>query len=231
MSDFYAQLSMLQLWRLISPALPVGSYAYSQGLEYAIESKWVGDESTCLEWLEGILKNNLAYLDIPILKRFYHIWGKEYKLDSHQALEYWSAYLSASRETNELLLEDQQIGDALARLLTDIGFEHAQVWQQHPKCSYSLMFALAGQQWEIPISDLALGYTWSWCENQVAVAMKAIPLGQTQGQKLLGTLMPIIHTVVETGLKIKDDGIGRTCPGQVMASALHEQQYSRLFRS
>jgi len=225
--DKHAKTSMLQLWRLISPALPIGAYAYSQGLEYAIECEWVTDEKSCLDWIGGILKNNIAYLDIPVMQRLYTAWN----MSDQSKIEYWSAYLSASRETNELLLEDQQIGDSLARLLTDIGIEQAKAWQQHPKCSYPLMFALAGQHWQIPIADLALGYAWSWCENQVAAAMKVIPLGQTQGQTLLQSLMPIMNKAVTTGLEIADDNIGRTCPGQVMASALHEQQYSRLFRS
>lgn len=225
--DKHAQTSMLQLWRLISPALPIGAYAYSQGLEYAIECEWVKDEKSCLDWIGGVLMNNLTCLDIPILNRFYNAWNT----NEQQQLEYWAAYLSASRETKELLLEDQQIGDSLARLLTDIGVVKANVWQQHPQCSYPLMFALAGQHWQIPIAELALGYVWSWCENQVAAAMKVIPLGQTQGQTLLQSLMPIMNQAVTNGLEIDDDNIGRTCPGQVMASALHEQQYSRLFRS
>ena len=220
-------IAMLQLWRLISPALPVGAYAYSQGLEYAIECEWVTDEKSCFDWISGVLENNIAYLDISILQRFYKAW----ELNDQKEIEYWSAYLSASRETNELLLEDQQIGDSLARLLTDIGIEKANVWQQHSKCSYPLMFALAGQHWKISIDDLALGYAWAWCENQVAAAMKVIPLGQTQGQTLLQSLMPIMQNSVTIGLEIEDDEIGRMCPGQVMASALHEQQYSRLFRS
>ena len=220
-------IAMLQLWRLISPALPVGAYAYSQGLEYAIECEWVTDEKSCFDWISGVLINNIAYLDISILLRFYKAW----ELDDQKEIKYWSAYLLASRETNEMLLEDQQIGDSLARLLTDIGLEKANVWQQHSKCSYPLMFALAGQHWKIPIEDLALGYAWAWCENQVAAAMKVIPLGQTQGQTLLQSLMPIMKNSVTIGLEIEDDEIGRTCPGQVMASALHEQQYSRLFRS
>lgn len=225
--DNHSQISMLQLWRLISPALPVGAYAYSQGLEYAIECEWVKDEKSCLDWIGGVLTNNIAYLDIPILQHFYDAWNR----DDQSQIDYWSSYLSASRETNELSLEDQQIGDSLARLLTDIGVEQAKIWQQDSKCSYPLMFALAGQQWKIPITDLALGYVWSWCENQVAAAMKVIPLGQTQGQTLLQSLMPLMNQAVTIGLAIDDDDIGRMCPGQVMASALHEQQYSRLFRS
>ena len=220
-------LSVLQLWRLISPALPVGAYAYSQGLEYAIESEWVSDEASCLEWMQGVLSNNITYLDLPIVKRFYTAWQKEDK----EALTYWSNYLRASRETKELILEDQQIGDSLARLLSDMDIQQANQWQQNSITSYPMMFALAGQHWNIEINDLLMGYAWAWCENQVAAAMKVVPLGQTQGQRLLEKIMPTINNAVELGMSIEDHDIGRMCPGQVMASSLHEQQYSRLFRS
>ena len=220
-------LSVLQLWRLISPALPVGAYAYSQGLEYAIECEWVTDEASCLQWTEGVLTNNIAYLDLPILKRFYKGWED----DDSSSLKYWSNYLKASRETKELALEDQQIGDSLARLLSDIGFDKATQWKQQPDTSYPLMFALAGQHWKIDCAELLMAYAWAWVENQVAAAMKTIPLGQTQGQRLLERLMPSIKAAADIGYNIEDHDIGRTCPGQVMASSLHEQQYSRLFRS
>lgn len=223
-----AQLSMLQLWRLISPALPIGAYAYSQGFEYAIESGWVEDDKTCFQWIDGILVNNIACLDLPVLKRFYNAWQTE----DRQAIEYWLAYLKASRETKELLLEDQQVGESLARLLTELGLGQAQVWQHDTQRNcYPLMFALAGQHWNIPVDDLLSGYAWTWCENQIAVAMKIIPLGQTQGQQVIQQLMPSIGKSVELAMSLDDDGIGRMCPGQVMASSLHEQQYSRLFRS
>ena len=218
---------MMQLWRLISPSLPVGAYAYSQGFEYAIDCEWVSNDKTCFEWISGILVNNLAYLDLPLVKRFYSAWQTQ----DNNAIDYWLAYLKASRETKELLLEDQQVGESLARLLASLEVKQAVSWQHDTRCSYPLMFALAGAHWHIPLADLLLGYAWAWCENQVAVAMKVIPLGQTQGQQLIQSLMPEMDAAVLIATHLNDADLGRVCPGQVMASSLHEQQYSRLFRS
>ncbi len=228
-----SSISMLQLWRLISPTLPVGAYAYSQGFEYAIDCEWVTDNKSCLRWIEGILVNNIAYLDLPIVSRFYKaLQTEEGSVTDIDALEYWLAYLKASRETKELLLEDQQVGESLARLLISLEVPQAQAWQgDTKKHCYPLMFALAGQHWAIPVKELLLGYAWAWCENQIAVAMKVIPLGQTQGQQIIQQLMPKIDEAVNIALSLEDDELGRMCPGQVMASSLHEQQYSRLFRS
>lgn len=218
---------MMQLWRLISPSLPVGAYAYSQGFEYAIDCEWVMNDKTCLEWISGILVNNLAYLDLPLVKRFYSAWQTQ----DNDAINYWLAYLKASRETKELLLEDKQVGESLARLLASLDVKQAAIWQDDTRCSYPLMFALAGKHWNIPLADLLLGYAWAWCENQIVVAMKVIPLGQTHGQQLIQSLMPKMNEAVLIAMNLEDDDLGRVCPGQVMASSLHEQQYSRLFRS
>lgn len=218
---------MLQLWRLISPALPIGAYAYSQGFEYVIDCEMVNDDKTSQEWIEGILINSIAYLDLPLVKRFYNAW----KTNDSDVIEYWSAYLKASRETKEFLLEDQQVGQSLARLLTSLEIDSAEQWQNDLNCNYPLMFALAGKHWNIPIEELLLGYAWAWCENQIVVAMKTIPLGQTQGQQLIQALMPTMNRATDIAMQLEDEDVGRTCPGQVMASGLHEEQYSRLFRS
>ena len=222
-----SKISMLQLWRLISPALPVGAYAYSQGFEYAIDSGMVSENKTCQQWIEGIISNSIAYLDLPLVKRFYNAWENNNSL----AIEYWSDYLKASRETKEFLLEDQQVGQSLARLLTSLEIKKAESWQNNLNCNYPLMFALAGQQWKIPLEELLLGYVWAWCENQIAVAMKTIPLGQTHGQQLIQSLMPAMNQATKIAMELEDEEIGRTSPMQIMASGLHEQQYSRLFRS
>ncbi len=218
---------MMQLWCLISPSLPVGAYAYSQGFEYAIDCEWVTNDKTSFEWISGVLVNNLAYLDLPLVKRFYTAWQTE----DTAAIDYWLAYLKASRETKELLLEDKQVGESLARLLASLEVKQAAIWQHDTRCSYPLMFALAGKHWNIPLADLLLGYAWAWCENQIAVALKVIPLGQTHGQQLIQSLMPKMDEAVLIAMNLDDDDLGRVCPGQVMASSLHEQQYSRLFRS
>jgi urease accessory protein len=97
--------------------------------------------------------------------------------------------------------------------------------------SYVAMFACACTAWKISPEDALQGLLWSWCENQVAAAIKLVPLGQTTGQQLLSDLQIQIPDCVQTGLALSDDEIGFTLPGLGIASAQHEAQYSRLFRS
>jgi urease accessory protein len=217
----------LRLWQLISPALPVGAYAYSQGLEYAIETGWVHDESTATKWIEGLVNHSLARLDIPLLARLYNAWQQQ----DTQQLDYWNDLLLACRESAEILAEDQHLGSALLTLLSDLEVKPGQNWHKDKPASYAAMFALAACHWHIPLSDSAGGYAWAWCENQVAAAIKLVPLGQTAGQRMLSHLIGKIPDAVQLGLSLEDEEIGVVSQGLGIASALHETQYSRLFRS
>ncbi len=219
----------LRLWQLISPALPIGAYAYSRGLEYAISARWVRDEADVTVWIEGQLTHVLGTLDIPVFARLYEAWGIS---GDHAALEYWSRFLLAARESAELLAEDRHLGMALARLLAELGIEEARPWQKCKQTTFATLFALSVKHWDIDLREGAEAYAWVWCEQQVAAAVKLIPLGQTAGQRILLNLAEVIPEVIGAGLDLTDDEeIGGVAPGLGIASALHEVQYSRLFRS
>jgi len=219
--------SVLRLWQLISPALPVGAYAYSQGLESAVERGWVDDEQSTYDWLSGIMLNSLASLDLPVAVRLF----RAFKRGDDAAITYWNQYLLASRETAELRLEDVQLGQALARLLAGLGVEKSLPMSCDNKVAYLTMFSLAAVEWAISEEDMLMGFLWAWCENQVSVAIKLVPLGQTSGQRILSQLIVVIPQVLAQGAECGDDQISSSIPGLVIASAGHEIQYSRLFRS
>lgn len=221
------EVSLLRLMQLASPALPVGAYAYSQGLEHAVCAGWVRDEATAAEWISGLLEHALCRLDVPVLFRLYVAWAAE---DGEQ-VECWAAFLRASRESAELQAEDRQLGGALARLLADLEFPEARPWTHHPCRSFAVLFALAATRWRIPVKDMLGGYLWAWGENQVAAAIRLVPLGQTAGQRILSQLVQRIPCAVERALGFGDDDVGFFTPGLGIASAAHETQYSRLFRS
>lgn len=220
-------LASMRLWQLISPALPVGAYAYSGGLESAIQYDWVANEEDVYNWVSGVLLNNFAHLDIPVLARLYDCWG----CNDMVGVACWNDFLQASRESGELLAEDRHLGQALARLLTSLDVQKAGPWKTRQDVSYACQFALAAVHWKIPLCSAAFGYCFSWCENQIASAIKLVPLGQTAGQRMLSRLMEVIHQAVATGLSLDDEEIGMNAPALAIASALHETQYSRLFRS
>lgn len=234
----------IRLWQLISPSLPIGAYAYSQGLEAAIEKNWVSNESETQNWIMGILQDSLGMLDAPVLIRLYQAW----QADDLNSLIQWNQFLLASRESNELYLEDQQMGRALWRLLNDILpvsnadlnndkqnidiiNQYKMLVKQIDTPGFAVIFSLATVVWRIPVQDTIRGFLWSWCENQVAAGIKLIPLGQTAGQKILSTLIPTINDAVSKAFELSDDEIGTLAPGFSIVCAQHEVQYSRLFRS
>jgi len=213
--------------RLTSPSLPIGGYSYSQGLEFAISSGWVHDASTASDWIQGLLKNSLINLDLPVLKKLYEAWQES----GTDRVRYWNNFLSANRDAFELQEEDRQLGKALARLLVDLDLEEAKPFLNPPYCGFLTLYALAVVRWNISLNDAAHGFLWMWAENKVLCAMKLIPLGQTDGQKILSAVIETISRVVNQGLDLSDEDIGYTALGQGIASALHETQYTRLFRS
>ncbi len=220
-------LARRRLWQLISPTLPVGAYSYSGGLEAAIEAGRVRDAAGTADWLEGQLHCTLGRVDIPLLARLYRAWRDD-DGDRVAELAHW---LRAQRETAELVAEDYHLGRALARLLVELGLGEAEPWRSAPETAWAVPYALALVRWEIPLTDGAEGYLWAWCENQVAAAVKLVPLGQTDGQRLLLRLAEPVGHAVARGLALADDDIGGTAPGVAIASSQHEVQYSRMFRS
>lgn len=217
--------ALLQLLRLSSQALPIGGYAYSQGLETVCDNGAVHDEESLYGWIQDILLNGLAYLDVPVFSLCF---------DAHQAkdqaaVKFWNDYLLASRETKETLLEDTQMGASLARLLESLDLALDHIDKKH--CSLVTLFSLASVHWKIDKTMALHGLLWAWCENQVSIGIKLIPLGQTSGQVILTRLMSVINNSIECGLNVEEKHIGSSCPGAIMASMQHEEQYSRLFRS
>lgn len=219
-------LAQFRLWQLLSPSLPIGNYAYSQGLEYAVETGWVRDENEMREWITGMVSNLHQQLDVPVLARLYRAWSAA-DIDSVMR---WNEYLLATRETSELALEDCQLGRALCVLLKNLDCHNLSLLDGRD-VSFACALAAAGAQWRIPLTQLAQAYIWMWLENQVAAAIKLVPLGQTAGQRILFQLSTLLDAVVEQALQVSDENIGQSAMALAIASARHETQYTRIFRS
>lgn len=220
-------LSMLRLCQLVSPALPIGAYNFSQGLEYAVHMNWVHDEVSTFNWVSGVAQHAVATLDLPLLLRMHAAWTVN---DADNA-RYWSAYLLGSRESEELRAEERHLGRSLAKVLVSLKVEPASLWIKDVDASYACLFALAASHWQIGSTQTASAYLWAWCENQVLAAVKLLPLGQTAGQRILNDLLQNIPVMVSAAAGLSDDDIGVAVPMQGLASIWHETQYTRLFRS
>lgn len=198
-----------RLLQLASPTLPVGAYSYSGGLEAACEAGIVTDAASAQRWIGDVLEHSVLKMEAPLLLR----------MIEEPAVE-WNEQFLASRETAELRAETVQMGYSLNRLLPDLGVEAC----PYEEPSFPAVFAQAVRAWGILARQALTAYLWAWLENQVMAAVKAVPLGQTDGQKILLALGARLGDVSE-------DEPGNFAPGLAMLSSKHETQYSRLFRS
>lgn len=227
--------SLLNLLHISSPALPIGSFAYSQGLEYTLEAGWCKNAGDVESWIKSVMVHGLGGVDLPLLKRFHQTWilyfeGNDHKKDA-ATLNYWNSMLLAFRETKELYLEDIQVGDAFKQWHKSQSSEHIEKLEIIDKPTVASMYALNAVIKGLTAQESLIGFVWAWLENQITAASKAMPMGQTDGQNIIRHLIPEIAAVIENAMNIEDDDIGSGLVGLSMSSAFHEHQYSRLFRS
>lgn len=217
------------LLQLASPMLPVGAYAYSQGLEWAIESKTVSDAKTTASWIMDAIEVYLSRFELPVLLRMRKAWDKK----DIAALKYWNSYYCAGRDTAEARAETLQMGYSLVRLLDDIDLDTASLMllERFVPVSFPLAYGCATSVWRIPVHSSLHAFLWSWAENQVSAAMKTVPLGQVAGQRMLLEISTKIPDAVKNACALEDEDLSNFAPGLSIAGSQHETQYSRLFRS
>ncbi|HRP22342.1 MAG TPA: urease accessory UreF family protein [Thauera sp.] len=225
-------LPLLRLLQLASPALPVGAYTYSQGLEWAVESGVVAREADAAAWIGDLLAWSVARFEAPLLAGQLAAWGAG---DDAEVLRLNADFL-ASRETAELRAETVQMGWSLVKLLTELeAFAALPGWRARllaidTPC-FPSAWSAAAAAWQVPVAQALAAYLWAWAENQVMAAVKAVPLGQSAGQRLLATLGERIPALVEQALNLPEARWSNYTPGLAIASSRHETQYTRLFRS
>jgi len=215
-----------RLWMLVSPALPVGGFSYSQGMEYAVSVGWIRTFEDARSWIDGLARSVLPRLDLPLLARM----ARALRADDAAELAYWNGHLLASRETAELRREDGNMGRALRRLAHGLHGGPRPV-DALATPTFAASFADLGVCWGVPLDALCAAYAWVWCDNQIAAAVKLVPLGQTEGQRLLLELTDALDTITAFALDCTDAELGQAATGMAIASSAHETQYSRLFQS
>lgn len=219
---------LLRLLHLASPALPIGAFHFSQGLEYAVDAGWVHDADTALEWIDGVAHGNFGTLDLPVLQRLNDAWAA----NDRDGVLRWNAFLLAARETEELRAEDRHMGAALMRVLAELELT-TEILPAGPRpgTAHATAFAFACTRWNIASLAAAQSFAWAWAENQVLAAIKLVPLGQSAGQRMLHALTPRLGALAGQSVGYADSDIGISTALQAVASARHETQYTRLFRS
>jgi urease accessory protein len=234
---------LLRLLQLTSPALPVGAYSYSEGIEYLCSNGTIQTESDLCDWLQREMHFGFVTNEAAIALRAHQALMS----DNITALNYWNNWLSATRETEEVRLASWQMGQSLMKL-----------WRQLPDhqddqlainksinellptakenslgqgCNYAIAFGIVAASLGIDASNTTVGYLYSWLSNLVSAAVRSVPFGQTTGQQVIFRLSSDILRSSQLALKRLDDELVWCGCGASLACANHETQYSRLFRS
>lgn len=222
---------LLRLMWLASPALPVGGFSYSEGLEAAVDAGLVTDENAAGNWLLDQLQLSLARCDLALVAQAIGAW----QAGDAERIALLNAWADQTRETAEGRQQSLQTGRSLLewlrngeqgddpRLLTLAALQPAPLWP----LAFALATVLAGAA---PRHAL-LAFAWSWSENMAQAAMKTVPLGQSAAQRLLARLAAAIPAAVDAAGALPDAERQAFTPGLAILSAQHETQYSRLFRS
>jgi urease accessory protein len=221
---------LIGLLHLASPALPIGAYSYSQGLEGAVDARIVYDAESARDWIQSGMEHVLATNELPILAMLYREWENGNYSEIHRL----NAWFLANRESFELRQETEQMGWSLAQLALTLQWHdearRIALRTLKPIC-LPAGFAYAAGALRIDQRSCVAAYCFSWLENQVAAALKAVPLGQVAGQKILFAMHTLIPEVVLRAMNIGPDGISTFAPHLAIISSRHATQYSRLFRS
>jgi len=223
-------LARIRLLQMASQAFPIGGYSHSYGLEAAIESGRVFDEESVRRWIADVLAFSMVAYEIPILCDMGEAWSAQ----EFVALSRLNALFLASRESAELRSATVQMGFSMRKLLAvlpDLPGFLLNTLHSMDEPSLPCVWSGAACAWEIPAPDSMAAYLWAWAENQVLVAMKSVPIGQSAGQRVLLKTGEAIARLAERGLACDEPLRSNFAPGLARLCSQHETQYSRLFRS
>jgi urease accessory protein len=210
--------SRLRLFQLISPALPVGAFSYSEGLEVLVQRRLLLDGAGVRVWLEAELQRGTLVLEAASLPGLLVAEAAE--------LRERDSWLLALREGAEVRAQQRQMGASLLGLLADLGFNPPAL-----NLAWPAAFALAGRALEVGATELVEAYLYGWVANQLSAALRLVPLGPTEAQRLQLGLAPLI---AKRALELEGADPDQLWSGGVgagLAQLRHVELYSRLFRS
>jgi len=225
--------TLARVLQLASTTLPVGAFSYSQGLEWAIEAGFVHDEASTCDWLATTLEAGVGAWDATWVARLMDAWQQSDDI----TIRALSERFLASRETRELYAETCQMGRSMLELVRDDASVPAatlallEELDRQELLSYPTAWTALTTHRSVSAQDAVIAYLWAWLESAVLASLKAVPLGQKSGQRLLLELGGRLDAIGLRAINRSANDCSNLLPGFTLASMQHETQYTRLFRS
>ena len=223
-------MSSLSLLQLVSPALPVGAFSYSEGLEVMVQAGALRDASGVESWLTSELERGAVRLEaaaLPTLSSGLKAWTRDGDQAACGSVVELDGWLLATREAMEMRAQQRQMGGSLIELLAEMGFR----LPEPLTLAWPAAWAWAAMSLQVSEQEMVEGYLYGWVANQLSAAVRLVPLGPTRAQVLQQRLLPLIqrqahHLLVQDPRQVWSAGVGAS-----MAQLAHAELYSRLFRS
>jgi urease accessory protein len=226
----FSPKELLDLMSWLSPSFPVGSFSYSHGLEYAAEKGLIHDRITAEQWIATILNKGSGHSDSILFLETH----RAVRAGDKERFEKVSELATAMRSTSELAHESKSQALAFQKAISSAwdkpDFEE---WMSclPPDFSYPISVATICALSNIEESYSLMAYLHAFMTNLVSAAVRLIPLGQSDGQKIIASLSQILSENLAIILDFPINNIGSAALRVDWTSMKHETQYTRLFRS
>ncbi len=229
MTTVTTEAALYRLMTWLSPSYPVGAFSYSHGLEYAIEAGLVTDAATLRQFIETALLAGAGRSDAALFTAAYDAVVNE----DDSRLDAVTALATAWRGSRELAMESENQGAAFLSVTCTAwvlpALEAFRVRHKAPPLPIAVGIAAAAHC--VPRGAALMAYLHAFAANLVSAGVRLVPLGQSDGQRVIAQLAPVVSTALQTALTTPLEETGTAAPLLDWCSMRHETQYTRLFRS
>jgi len=225
--------TLLRLMAWLSPSFPVGGYTYSHGIEYAVEIGAIRDAGTLAEWIEGLVLFGSGRVDAGLFRAAWTAVDD----DDKAALAEVTDWANALRGTPEMALESRSQGRAFLETVRTVWSDPwLDDWAETLKeaeiqPAHAVAVAVSAARIGAPLEDSLAAYLHAFTANLVSAGVRLVPLGQTDGQRVIARLEPVLLEAAAAALDRDWEDLGSASVTADWTSMMHETQYTRLFRS
>lgn len=223
-----AGLHRLLAW--LSPSYPVGAFSYSSGIEWAVEAGDITNADSLRRWIAAVIEGGAGVCDVVFFAHAHRAVSQDNNASLVAVAELAAAFTPSKERHLETTAQGRAFMEVTSAAWPCPALDRFRgIWTGPVAYPVAVAVACAGHG--LPLTPAAQAYLHAMTTNLISAGVRLIPLGQTDGQRVLAALGPVIDSAVERALATALDDVGGATPRTDIASMRHETQYTRLFRS